>query len=95
VDGKWGTGTDDRAMRMRFASQLHTYAGRGSFDIRDVQRVVDTTPDGVWGPNTQSHLESWVKAVQQNVLGVPADGVWGPNTDKAFLDLRKAAFNKF
>lgn len=95
VDGKWGDLTDTRAMRMRFASQLHTYAGRGSFDIRDVQRVVDSNPDGVWGPETQSRLVGWIKWVQTNVLEVEADGVWGPNTDKAFLALRWAAHNKF
>jgi hypothetical protein len=93
-DGKWGDLTDDRAQRMRFASQLHTYAGRGSFDIRDVQRVIDADVDGVWGPKSQAKLEQWIPQAQR-ILGVNADGVWGPDTDSAFWALRKQAYNKF
>lgn len=93
-DGKWGSGTDDRALRMRAAAARYTSTSNVSFDIRDVQKVIDVTVDGIWGPKSQAALVSWVKGVQK-ILGVDADGSWGPNTDKAFLALRTAAHNKF
>lgn len=94
-DGKWGQFTDDRAQRMRAAAMKMTYAGRFQFDVKDVQRVLDVTPDGVVGPNTTSAMKAWVAGVQKNVLQVSSDGVWGPDTDKAFYALRSQAFNKF
>ena len=96
-DGKWGDLTDTRAERMRFAATLKTYntGWKGSFDIKDVQKVIDVTVDGVWGPKSQAALETWVKGVQKNVFGVSADGSWGPNTDKAYAALREQAHNKF
>jgi hypothetical protein len=94
ADGKWGDFTDDRALRLRAAAQAKTAAAKISFDVRDVQKVVDTNVDGRWGPNSQTGLVNWVKAVQR-LLGVKVDGEWGPNTDKAFLELRTRAHNKF
>jgi N-acetyl-anhydromuramyl-L-alanine amidase AmpD len=94
-DGKWGDNTDDRAQRMRAAAYQLTYAGRFRYDVRDVQKVLDTTPDGDAGPKTVAAMKSWIKGVQKNVLQVTDDGVWGPNTDKAFWALRTQAYNKF
>lgn len=89
-DGKWGDLTDDRAQRMRAACMKHTYAGRFTFDIRDVQKVIDTEPDGVWGKNSQAKLELWVPQAQR-LIGVKDDGVWGEGTDAAFWEFRKRA----
>lgn len=93
-DGKWSDLTDDRAQRMRAASMVYTYAGRMTFDIKDVQKVIDTDVDGVWGSESQRKLEAWVPQVQR-VLGVDDDGVWGEGTDNAFWSLRTQAYNKF
>lgn len=93
-DGKWGDLTDDRALRLRAAAQAKTMGARISFDVSDVQKVVDTRVDGDWGPKSQAALEVWVKWTQR-LLGVTVDGDWGPNTDKAFMALRKEAYNKF
>jgi hypothetical protein len=93
-DGKWSDLTDDRAQRMRAAAMVHTYAGRMTFDIRDVQKVIDADVDGEWGPKSQAKLEQWVPQAQR-VLGVKGDGVWGEGTDDAFWNLRNQAYNKF
>jgi peptidoglycan hydrolase-like protein with peptidoglycan-binding domain len=44
-----------------------------------VQRIVGTTADGVYGPNTKAKVLAWQKA-----KGIPADGVWGPQSEAAY-----------
>ena len=46
--------------------------------LKDIQRVVGTTQDGIWGPKT----EAAVKAFQSR-HGLTADGIWGPKSDAA------------
>lgn len=46
--------------------------------VRDIQKVVGVTADGVYGPATAAAVKSW-----QQKLQIPADGVWGPRTDEA------------
>ncbi len=88
ADGMWGNGTDALAMMMRAAA-------RGAIVNKvQVQKIVDVTPDGIWGPMSKAALVRWVKAFQA-ILGVAADGAWGPNTDAAFTKLRNANRNKF
>lgn len=96
-DGKWGPNTDSRALQMRIASR----AKRGwpdhihkSFDIREVQSVVDTKVDGIWGPLSQAALVRWVKEFQ-DVMNVKSDSWWGPKTDGKFLALRRRYLNKY
>lgn len=95
ADGQWGDNTDTWSLRLRTASYWHTGGGpKKKFREDLVQKVIDTTPDNVWGPKSQAALERWVKQAQA-VLGVTADGAWGKKTDAAFLALRKAAHNRF
>jgi hypothetical protein len=96
ADGLWGTATDVWAMRMRTAARAKAGAPRvvKPFNVALVQRVIDTTPDGVWGPRSQAALVAWVKSCQR-LLGVSADGAWGPATDAAFFKLRTNNRNKF
>lgn len=90
-DNHWGPATDARALMLRTASRAHVgfpHNTAGQFDVRAVQNVIDTTPDGAWGPNSQKALVAWVKETQ-HILGVASDGRWGPGTDGAYLELRK------
>jgi peptidoglycan hydrolase-like protein with peptidoglycan-binding domain len=50
--------------------------------VRDIQKVVGTPQDGVYGPQTQAAVFQW-----QTNLNVPADGIWGPLTASATHDL--------
>lgn len=96
-DNKWGSGTDRVALMMRDASRAHAgwpHNVQSSIDIRHVQNIIDTKPDGAWGPNSQRALVTWIKETQR-ILGVASDGSWGSGTDSAFLTLRKNHLNKF
>jgi len=53
------------------------YGDRGS-DVRQVQRVVGVSADGVFGPNTLSAVKRW-----QRSHGLTADGIVGPKTGSA------------
>jgi len=95
ADGQWGPTTDVWGMRLRTAAYRHTGGGPAKPFREDlVQKVIDTTVDGVWGPKSQAALGAWVKQAQR-VLGVTADGAWGPHTDAAFRALREAAHNHY
>jgi hypothetical protein len=96
-DGEWGSKTDARATRLRAAARAHAGYPKNTpwtFNIRDVQDVIDTRIDGVWGPNSQAALVKWIKYMQA-ILGVEIDGKWGPATDNAFLKLRAQNLNNF
>lgn len=91
VDGKWGTATDRRARLMRVACRAHAGYPRNhpsDFNITAVQRIIDTTPDGHWGPKSQAALVTWLHGFQR-VLNVRADGEWGPATEDRFLKVRE------
>jgi hypothetical protein len=97
VDGKWGPKTDERARRMRGASR----AKRGwpnnrtaGFNVRDVQTVIGTHIDGIWGPLSQAALAEWIKRFQR-AIGVRSDGWWGPITEGRFQNLRRRHLNRW
>lgn len=97
VDGDWGPYTDSRAQLMHKASWAHVGSPKhvpSKFDIRDVQLVIGTTRDGVWGFRSQASLALWVREMQ-SALGVPRDGEWGPITDNAYLVVRKQNLNNY
>lgn len=87
-DGKWGPGTDNRAMTLRAGA-----TGRPC-DVKLLQSIVNVAQDGVFGPLTRTGVRLHVVALQK-ILKVSADGVWGPNTDKAFITCRNQFLNKF
>lgn len=96
-DGKWGPQTDARALRMRRAAS----SKRGwptnrflTFDIEDVQSVIGTKVDGIWGPLSQAALIGWIKGFQ-TTINVSSDGFWGPKTDGKFILLRRRYLNKY
>lgn len=92
ADGVWGPQTDEWAQRLRNAAFEKTGGGPDKdWDVRKVQKVVDTAEDGKFGPQSLAKLKSWVGGVQKNVLGVTADGAWGSKTDKAYQALRDDA----
>lgn len=97
VDGQWGKLTDIRAQRMRTASRAK--AGwpkntRHAFSVTNVQIIIDTPADGIWGPKSQAALVKWIKSFQA-ALGLTVDGQWGPKTDAAYVKLRKNNLNNF
>lgn len=97
VDGKWGKVTDARALLLRAAARTHAGWPHNSpqhFDIREVQRVIGTKADGIWGRQSQAALVLWIHRVQ-HILEVVVDGDWGPATDHAYLVLRKKSLNNF
>ena len=59
-----------------------------------MQLIVDTKPDGAWGPNSHAHMKVWIRQAQA-FLGVTTDGVWGPKTDAAFLSFRKKYYMQY
>jgi len=46
--------------------------------VRDIQKVVGVSQDGVYGPQTAAAVVEW-----QRNLQIPADGIWGPRTEEA------------
>ena len=44
--------------------------------VKDIQRLVGATPDGIYGPDTVTKVKAWQKA-----NGLFPDGVWGPASD--------------
>lgn len=96
-DGKWGPKTDARALRMRRAasSKRGWPSNRShSFNVRDVQSVIGTKVDGIWGPLSQAALIGWIKGFQETI-NVSSDGLWGPKTDGKFVQLRRRYLNKY
>lgn len=93
--GKWDKATDARARRLRNASRSKVGYPRNlqlPFDVRDVQVVIDTPSDGIWGARSQYALGQWVKKFQL-AFGTTVDGQWGPKTDNAFLSARIKNYN--
>lgn len=56
--------------------------GSSGDKVRDIQKVVGVTVDGVYGPRTEAAVRQW-----QANLQIPADGVWGPRTEEATKNL--------
>jgi peptidoglycan hydrolase-like protein with peptidoglycan-binding domain len=50
--------------------------------VKDIQKLVGVTADGVFGPATAAAVTAWQKKLQ-----IPADGVWGPRTEEATTQL--------
>jgi peptidoglycan hydrolase-like protein with peptidoglycan-binding domain len=50
--------------------------------VRDIQKIVGVTADGVFGPKTEAAVRQW-----QSNLGIGADGAWGPATEEATHNL--------
>jgi len=44
--------------------------------VKDIQRLVGATVDGVYGPATTQKVKAW-----QRRNGLTADGIWGPKSD--------------
>lgn len=96
-DGQWGPMTDDRAQRLRSACRAHLGYPKNvpaKFAITDVQRVIGTKADAIWGPDSQGKLASWLSKFQ-GVLAVERDSKWGPATDASYLKRRSENLNKF
>lgn len=49
-------------------------------DVKEVQRHLNITPDGVYGPQTENAVMAFQKS-----KGIPADGICGPGTWAALL----------
>lgn len=97
ADGQWGATTDNFAQLVRRAARNHVgYPKRVilNFNIKAVQRIIDTKDDGVFGSKSHLALVRWVKELQ-SVLGVTADGQWGPRTDNAYLAVRKRNLHNY
>ena len=62
--------------------------------ISEIQRIVGTTPDGLWGRNTRYAVANKLRCMPTNTsiqeaVGVTADGVIGSKTLTAILDKLK------
>lgn len=96
-DGQWGGNTDTRALRFRTAARAKAgwpHHVKKAFNIRDIQAIVDTKVDGVWGPRSQAGLVHTIKQMQI-ALGIRADGQWGPVSDNALLSARRKYHNNY
>lgn len=60
------------------ASVILTVGSRGPAVVR-VQKIVGTTADGIYGPNTKAKVAAWQKA-----KGISSDGIWGPQSEAAY-----------
>ena len=55
-----------------------TVGSRGPAVVR-VQKIVGTTADGVYGPNTKAAVAAWQRSKK-----IPVDGIWGPQCEAAY-----------
>jgi hypothetical protein len=61
--------------------------------IEKIQKILDTEPDGIWGPKSQGALNTQINKTAgkgnpklrrvQTILGVDPDGFWGPKSQAA------------
>lgn len=49
--------------------------------VREIQKIVGVSQDGVFGPITETAVKQW-----QSNLGIISDGIWGPATEQATHD---------
>lgn len=56
--------------------------------VKEVQKAVGVTQDGIWGPKTEAAVKDFQKA-----HGLKVDGIWGPASDKAAFSTRPSASN--
>lgn len=98
-DGLWGKDTEVRSNIMVTAARYadnYTVLNKNSkkSTIQLIQRIIDVSDDGVFGPKSSAATHAWVKKVQA-FLGVTADGLWGPKTHAAYTSFRNANYMKF
>lgn len=85
ADGKFGAGT---------LAAANAVIGKKLSNIKALQRVVGTTPDGQWGPKSEAARIRVLKGIQ-SLIGVVADGAWGPKSAAAWALFLKRNYNKF
>ncbi len=73
---------DDEGTTVSRTLQLDTPMMRGD-DVREVQRLIGATQDGIYGPATKSAVRAW-----QAARGLTADGIVG---EKTWAALRRLA----
>jgi peptidoglycan hydrolase-like protein with peptidoglycan-binding domain len=56
--------------------------GSSGDKVREIQKIVGVSQDGVYGPKTQAAVAQW-----QSNIRISADGIWGPATEQATHDL--------
>jgi hypothetical protein len=91
VDDSWGSNTDTHCGALRDAATM----SRFPYGVTFAQRVVGTTPDGIWGPNSETMLRETVISVQNALAHMGfdpkgSDGIWGPDTEDAYEAARHA-----
>ncbi len=63
--------------------------------IAEIQSIIGTTPDGIYGPNTKAFVEKYQTRLK--TLGLYADtvdGKWGKNTDAAHIAFAVGPFHR-
>jgi hypothetical protein len=97
-DGIFGPDTLKRSERMATAGRnadkydvLNDHSLKSTIAL--IQRIVDVTPDGIFGPKSSAATHKWVRQAQE-FLGVTVDGYWGPNTQKAYEAFRDANYRR-
>jgi hypothetical protein len=63
--------------------------------IDEIQRIVGTKPDGIYGPHTRELVKKYqIKLKTAGLYTKTIDGKWGKNTERAHLALKKKRTKK-
>lgn len=62
--------------------------------VSTLQRIVGTTPDGIWGPLSEAARKRTVQSIQR-IIGTYPDGIWGPKSVAAWAAFVKRNYGKY
>ena len=88
ADNIWGPDTGKRVGAIQMASMYH--GTQFPYGVKYVQKVIGTTPDGIWGIMSKTAHDVMVKRIQEG-FGIEVDGILGKDTDSHIHALHLAS----
>ena len=88
ADNILGPDTGKRVGAIQMASMYH--GTQFPYGVKYVQKVIGTTPDGIWGIMSKTAHDVMVKRIQEG-FGIKVDGILGKDTDSHIHALHLAS----